>query len=142
LTTKEKYVILLPIKWREIMNNLLSETRWAITSEGYTIEDIRFIVSGTNFCDWNAFEKVADFEYQEGRSGSWEDHTLRDTTINQELKIIFKNGARLERRWRLGDCKDTDDEEWALVEASPGFQYIDIPLSTVYKFSSNLKVRY
>jgi hypothetical protein len=53
------------------MRNLLMETKAELRTEGYTPDDIVFIGSrdGHYACSWEEFEKLADFDYDNGFGG-------------------------------------------------------------------------
>jgi len=80
------------------MPNFLEETKVSIQRSGKTIEDIIFIgdLRNNTKCTWAEFEKMADFEYDNG-FGSLE--------INEELIIVFKDNTIFSRR-------EYDGSEW------------------------------
>ena len=70
--------------------NLLKETREDIAASGHNLDDIIFIGgehSGYS-CTWEEFEKLADFEYDDG-FGAQE--------VATDLIIAFKDGSKM---WR------------------------------------------
>lgn len=88
------------------MTNLLHETREGMTRFGLTSEDVVYIGSlGSRYapaysCSWAEFERLADFEYDDGY-GSAE--------IPGELKIFFANGGCFQR------YADDGSEYWEYI---------------------------
>ena len=80
------------------MINLLKETLEDIESAKKSIEDIRYIglSDGSYCCDWEDFEKIADFEYDNGWGGE---------EIKSNLIIVFKDLSRMIRQ-------EYDGSEW------------------------------
>ena len=78
--------------------NLLTETKEAIKDSGHTADDIIFIGSEKtgHSCTWPEFEKLADYEYDNGYGGQ---------EIASDLKIVFNDGSSM---WRC----EYDGSEW------------------------------
>lgn len=80
------------------MINFLKETIKIIEKSEHSINDIMFIGSddGEYACTWSEFEKLADFEYDNGYGSE---------KINHNLIIEFNNNERLIRH-------EYDGAEW------------------------------
>ena len=52
------------------MQNLLTETLNCLGQNGKIPEDVLFVGDGEYHTDWNGFEKVANFEYDNGYGGN------------------------------------------------------------------------
>ena len=70
--------------------NFLNETNDCIKDSGHSIEDIIFIGSsdGEYGCDWNQFESIANFEYDDG---------FGSQKIPTDLIIVFSDNSTM---WR------------------------------------------
>lgn len=81
-----------------MMSNLLSETKKAIKGSGHKPGDIIFIGStdSGHSCTWEEFEKLADFEYDNGYGGQ---------EVAEDLRIVFSDGSSM---WR----GEYDGSEW------------------------------
>ncbi len=80
------------------MKNLLKETKAELQTAGYTPEDIVFIGSrdGEYACSWEEFEKLANFNYDDGFGGQ---------EIADDLLIRMRDGAFFCR-------EEYDGSEW------------------------------
>jgi hypothetical protein len=70
--------------------NLLQETREAISDSGHAPTDVVFIGSrkSGHSCTWAEYEKLADFEYDDG---------FGSQKVATDLEIVFSDGATM---WR------------------------------------------
>lgn len=80
------------------MINFLQETIEAILDSGHQINDVMFIgsSSGKHRIDWNKFEKIANFEYDNGYGGQ---------EIASDLIVYFNDHTYIDRR-------EYDGSEW------------------------------
>ena len=99
------------------MTNLLQETLEAIALADMTPEDVVFIgslISGHS-CSWEEFTALADREYDAGYGRQ---------EVAEDLTIVFRGGARLERREYDGS------EWWELVRVTKTLEAK--PLKTIF----------
>lgn len=87
---------------RNIMTNLLAETRKKLADDEKFTSDVRWVGTTDWSCSWQRFEELADFSYYAGHGG---------LEIKRDL-VVVGDGWWLERR-------EYDGSEWWEFKTPP-----------------------